>query len=135
MKNTSIIISLFYCSNAISPEDINLINKGLDDVKIKSISLPCSGKVSLLYLLKAIETDSDGLILVTCKLGECKYLQGNYRAHKRTKYVDDLLYETGLGRGYVKCISLEEDDKLTMLKSAINDLLKAIRFELKEVQE
>jgi coenzyme F420-reducing hydrogenase delta subunit len=135
MKNKSIIISLFYCSNAISPEDIHLINKGLDGVNIKSISLPCSGKVSLLYLLKAIETDSDGVILVTCKLGECKYLQGNYRAQKRIKYVDDLLNETGLGRGYIKCISLEEDDELTMLKSAINDLLETISIELKEVQE
>jgi coenzyme F420-reducing hydrogenase delta subunit len=133
MKNTSIIISLFYCANSISPEDIDLINDRPDGVKIKTISLPCSGKASLLYLLKAIETDSDGVILVTCKPGECKYLQGNYRAQKRIEYVDELLAETGLGRGYVKCVSLEEADKLPVLQSVINDLLKTIRLELKEV--
>jgi coenzyme F420-reducing hydrogenase delta subunit len=133
MKNASVIISLFYCANSISPEDIDLINDRLDGVKIKTISLPCSGKVSLLYLLKAIETDSDGVILVTCKPGECKYLQGNYRARKRIEYVNELLAETGLGRGYVKCVSLEEADKLPLLQSVINDLLKTIRPELKEV--
>jgi len=135
MKNQSVRISLFYCSNALSPEDINSIGSRLDDVKIKSISLPCSGKVSLLYLLKAIETDSDGIILVTCKLGECKYLQGNYRARNRIECVDDLLFETGFGRGYVKFVSLEEADRFLTLQAAINDLLKTIRFELKEIQE
>lgn len=135
MKNPSVIISLFYCSNAISPEDINLLHTGADDVKIISINLPCSGKASLLYLLKAIETGSDGVILVTCKLGECKYLQGNYRAQKRIEYIDDLLNETGLTRGYVKYISPEEADKLPALQSAINELIKTIRFELKEVQK
>ena len=133
MKNQSVRISLFYCSNALSPNDINSISSGLDDVKIKSISLPCSGKASLLYLLKAIETDSDAVILVTCKLGECKYMQGNYRAQNRIEYVDDLLSETGFGRGYVKFVSLEEADKFLTLQTAINDLLKTIRFELKEV--
>jgi F420-non-reducing hydrogenase iron-sulfur subunit len=135
MKNPSVIISLFYCSNAISQEDINLLHFGADDVRIISISLPCSGKASLLYLLKAIETGSDGVILVTCKPGECKYLQGNYRAQKRIEYIDDLLNETGLGRGYVKYISLEEAEKLPALKSAINELINTIRFELKEVQK
>lgn len=133
MKNTSVTISLFYCANSISPDDIDLINDRLEGVKIKTISLPCSGKASLLYLLKAIETDSDGVILVTCKPGECKYLQGNYRAHKRIEYVDELLAETGLGKGYVRCVSLEEDDKLPVLQSAISDLLKTIRLELREV--
>ena len=135
MKNQSLRISLFYCSNALSPEDINSMSSRLEDVKIKSISLPCSGKASLLYLLKAIETDSDGIILVTCKLGECKYLQGNFRARNRIGYVDDLLSETGFGRGYARFISLEEADKLQTLQTAINDLLKTIRLELKEVQK
>lgn len=135
MKNPSVIISLFYCSNAISTEDINSQHTGADDVKIISISLPCSGKASLLYLLKAIETGSDGVILVTCKLGECKYLQGNYRAQKRIEYIDELLNETGLGRKYVKYISPEEADKLPALQSAINELIKTIRFDLKEVQK
>ena len=133
MKNQSAIISLFYCSNALSKEDISSISSRLDGAIIKSISLPCSGKASLLYLLKAIETDSDGIILVTCKLGECKYMQGNYRAQNRIEYVDDLLSETGFGRGYVKFVSLEEADKFLTLQTAINDLLKTIRFELKEV--
>ena len=134
MKNTSVTISLFYCSNSISAEDIHSINIGLDDVKIKFISLPCSGKASLLYLLKAIETDSDGVILVTCKPGECKYLQGNYRAQKRIECVDDLLSETGLGSGYVKCISLEEADMILTLQTTINDLSTNIRLETKEIQ-
>ena len=135
MKNQDTEISLFYCSNALSIEEIAAINHRLEDIKLILISLPCSGKVSLLYLLKSIETGSNGVILATCKFGECKYLQGNYRAEKRVEYVDELLAETGFKKGRVKFINLKEESKVDTMVKEINNLAKALRFELNEVQD
>ncbi len=135
MKNQDTRISLFYCSNSLSEEEITSINDRLEDVKLSLVSLPCSGKVNLLYLLKAIETGSVGVILATCKFGECKYLQGNYRAQKRVESVDELLSETGFKRGRVKFINLGEESKVDTMLKTIYDLAKALRVELNEVQE
>jgi coenzyme F420-reducing hydrogenase delta subunit len=133
MKKQYIRISLFYCSNSLQMEEIDHISERNKEIQIKSISLPCLGKVNLLYLLKAIETGSDGIVLVSCKLGECCYLQGNFRAQKRVGYVDDLLSETGFGKGRVKFVSIEKDNKMELLQSAMNDLAQTLKVELREV--
>jgi coenzyme F420-reducing hydrogenase delta subunit len=135
MKNQSARISLFYCSNSLSSEEVESLNSRLNDVNLNSMSLPCSGKVNLLYLLKAIETGSDGVLLVSCKIGECKYLQGNLRARKRIETVNDLLSETGFGSDRVKFVSLEDDNKTDTMLSAIRKLAETIGAEIQEIQK
>lgn len=126
MNNQLINISLFYCSNSLSPEEVHSCAYKVEDVQINAISLPCSGRVNLLYLLKAIETGADGVILMTCPLGECTYVQGNLRAQKRTEAVDNLLEETGFGSGCIKCVPLQEGNKM---ESVINEI-KALKMHL-----
>ena len=72
----------------------------------KIISLPCSGKADLLYLLKAFETGADGLALVTCCKNECHYLEGNLRAPKRVEQVNALLEEAGMGDNRVTVLPM-----------------------------
>jgi coenzyme F420-reducing hydrogenase delta subunit len=135
MMNRIINISLFYCSNSYSAEAINLCASKIEYVQLNAISLPCSGRASLLYLLKAIETGSDGVILLTCAIGKCKYIQGNLRAQKRIEAVDNLLDETGFGRGCIKCVTLQDGDKTETLVNEISILsnhLKATPQLIKE---
>jgi coenzyme F420-reducing hydrogenase delta subunit len=132
MKNQSIKISLFYCSNSLQEEELNILNSKIKNIKINSISLPCSGKVNIPYLLKAVETGADGVLLVSCKLGNCRYLQGNYRAQKRIDYVDDLLCETGFSRGHVMFVSLEDTHKIDTILSAIHKMIETFNVELQE---
>jgi coenzyme F420-reducing hydrogenase delta subunit len=135
MNNREIKISLFYCSNSFSTEEINECSSRIEDVQLNAISLPCSGRINLLYILKAIETVSDGVILLTCKIGECKYLQGNLRAQKRIEAVDDLLDETGIGRGCVKCVCLEEGHKIETLVNEINKFCKHLQTKTQSIKE
>jgi coenzyme F420-reducing hydrogenase delta subunit len=72
----------------------------------KIISLPCSGKADLLYLLKAFETGADGLALVTCSKNECHYLEGNLRAPKRVEQANALLEEAGMGDNRVTVLPM-----------------------------
>ena len=132
MKNQDVRISIFYCSNTLQQNELDFLCSTAEGVKINSVSLPCSGKVNLLYLLKSIEMGSDGVLLVTCKLGECKYLQGNFRAQKRVAYVDKLLVEIGFEERHVRFVSLEADNNKDMLLSAINELAETLRLELQE---
>jgi F420-non-reducing hydrogenase iron-sulfur subunit len=97
-------IDLFYCSNSIDPGQIE---RSVTGYELKAIPLPCSGKVDLLYLTKAFETGADGVALITCRPGECKYLEGNLRARKRVEAVDSLLDEIGVGKGRMTIIQLD----------------------------
>ncbi len=74
---------------------------GLDELdrvdELTVIPVPCSGKIDIRYLVKAFETGADGVAIVTCQDGECRYLEGNLRARKRGEAVAALLDEAGLG--------------------------------------
>ena len=63
------------------------------------LGLPCSGKMTIPYLLKAFEKGADGVVICACPEAECKQLEGNLRASKRAEAVDALIEEIGLGQG------------------------------------
>jgi coenzyme F420-reducing hydrogenase delta subunit len=96
-KHKTLILYIFHCSNCLDGDELSrLFGEGEGD-EHKIISLPCSGKADLLYILKAFETGADGLALVTCSINECHYLEGNLRATKRAEQANALLEEAGMG--------------------------------------
>ena len=76
--------------------------------EIKIVSLPCSGKLDILYLTKAFDTGADGAAIMMCKEGECRYMEGNLRARRRAEAIDELLEEAGLGKGRIKVIQMDD---------------------------
>jgi F420-non-reducing hydrogenase iron-sulfur subunit len=108
MNTFSLKIILFFCSNSINPDEIIKASTKDKDIEIRVISLPCSGKVDLLYLLKAIETGADGVFLITCMEGNCQNLEGNLRAKKRADAVNSILEEAGLGKERIIVIPAPE---------------------------
>ena len=63
---------------------------------VKIINVPCTGRVDILHLLKAIEDGADGVYVAGCLEGDCHYLTGNLKAKKRVGYVKKLVGELGL---------------------------------------
>ncbi|MFA5066151.1 MAG: hydrogenase iron-sulfur subunit [Dehalococcoidia bacterium] len=100
-------IDLFCCSSSLDPAELSEGN-GAQGIDLRVIPLPCSGKADILYLTKSFETGADGVAVVTCKKGDCRYIEGNLRAQKRVEAVDALLEEIGLGRGRMVMIQLGE---------------------------
>ena len=125
MSNKVARIHLFCCSSSMDTDELvrrcNETGNGL-----KTIPLPCSGKVDTLYLTKAFETGADGVAVVTCKQGECKYLEGNLRAKKRVGAVDSLMEEIGLGPGRMAVIQLG-DGGIDQVIRAVDDFRKSVK--------
>ena len=119
MNNRPLEIYIFHCSNSLDTEALrrSFTQSGMGD-QLKTISLPCSGKLELIYLLKAFESGADGVVLITCKHGECRYLEGNLRAEKRVGAIRTLLEEIGLDKGRMKLIQKEDGG----VQSVMNDL-------------
>jgi len=63
---------------------------------IRMIKLPCTGKLEVIHLLRAIEAGADGVYAAGCMEGECHYLTGNLWARKRVNHVKGLLAELGI---------------------------------------
>jgi coenzyme F420-reducing hydrogenase delta subunit len=103
MRNSQLKIYLFYCSNSFDPAEL-LSAYGENSDELKTFPLPCSGKIDIRYLAKAFETGADGAAILTCKVGDCRYLEGNLRARKRAEAIDLLLEETGMGQGRITVI-------------------------------
>ena len=115
-------IYIFYCSNCVDANTLrqHLRIDGSDE--IMTVSLPCSGKVNLLYLLKAFEKDADGLLLITCGQNQCHFLEGNLRAKKRAEAVDTMLQEIGLGKGRIK--DVQNNDSVETIMPELEQLKK-----------
>jgi coenzyme F420-reducing hydrogenase delta subunit len=64
---------------------------------IKILKIPCTGKVDILYLLRAFEDGADGVIVAGCEEGTCHFINGNIKAKKKVKYTKKILDEIGLG--------------------------------------
>jgi coenzyme F420-reducing hydrogenase delta subunit len=107
MKDRALKIYVFCCATSYDQAQLvrNYSQRGNE---IKVISLPCSGRLDILYLIKAFETGADGVAVMMCKEGECRYLEGNMRARKRAEAVEGLLKETGLGEGRVAVIQMDD---------------------------
>jgi coenzyme F420-reducing hydrogenase delta subunit len=90
---------VFHCSNHLDADQFAGCCRALAGDTIKTLSLPCSGKVDLPYLIKAFETGADGVAIVTCKKNECRHFEGALRANKRAQAVESLLEEIGMGAG------------------------------------
>lgn len=127
MKRKPYKIVLFYCANSVDTDAVRQRSNQTGDDEISAVSLPCSGKINLLYLMKAFENGADGVILITCNWGACRFLEGNLRAHKRAEAVDAMLDEIGLGRGRMQVVEAKEDGgpepvlaALTLLKETLS---------------
>jgi F420-non-reducing hydrogenase iron-sulfur subunit len=104
-ENRTLKIYVFYCLSHLEASGTGLL-EGI--VGLKLIPVPCAGKIDIRYLVKAFETGADGVALVSCPEGDCRYLEGNRRARKRMEAVEALLVEAGLGKGRLRVIQLDE---------------------------
>ena len=103
MKRSKIELAIFYCHNQ-TPTIKELLGKlnGSGMMNSRKVALPCSGKMEVSYLLKALESGADGVAIVGCPEGECDYLTGSTRAKGRVRYVRKILGEIGLGEDRVR---------------------------------
>ena len=108
-SNRHLKICVFYCSNNLDAGRLAGLGGSVGGATIKTIGLPCSGKVDVPYLLKALETGEDGVAIVACKKNECRHFEGSLRAHKRAEAVESLLEEIGFGGGRMTVIECAPD--------------------------
>jgi F420-non-reducing hydrogenase iron-sulfur subunit len=95
---------------------------------VKIIQVPCSGRVDIIHLLRAIEDGADGVYVAGCLEGECHYLTGNLKAKKRVQYVKKTLEEIGLEPERVEMFNLSagEGPRFTEIAKEMVERIKKL---------
>ncbi|MBT8340596.1 MAG: hydrogenase iron-sulfur subunit [Desulfatitalea sp.] len=73
---------------------------------VKVIQVPCTGRVDMIHLLKAIEEGADGVYVAGCLEGECHFLEGNLKTRKKVEAVRKALAQIGMEPDRVQMFNL-----------------------------
>ncbi len=80
---------------------------------IRVIRVMCSGAVDSVYVNRALIEGADAILIGGCHLGDCHYLNGNYKARRKMVLLKNILETLGMEpeRIWVKWISASEGQK------------------------
>ena len=85
---------------------------------VKLVSVPCTGKVDLIHIMRSFEKGADGVYVLGCLEGECRYENGNLRARKRVEKAKDILERIGIGGDRVAMYNLSSAEAPQFVKFA-----------------
>jgi len=93
---------------------------------IRLIRMMCSGRLDPTFVLRALSSGADGVMITGCHPGECHYIEQNYKALRRFLLLRRVLEGMGIEPQRVKLVwaSAAEGVKLT---SDINTFVEEIR--------
>lgn len=88
---------------------------------VEIVKYPCTGRVSIVHILKAFEVGADAVLVGGCEVGSCHFVEGNLRATERVAYAKKLLAETGLGGDRLEMFYISASDSHGFV-SAVNEM-------------
>lgn len=63
---------------------------------VRIVRLPCTGRISPMFILKALQKGADSVLVSGCHPGDCHFTAGNYHARRRWTVFRALLSFTGI---------------------------------------
>jgi len=85
---------------------------------IRSVLVPCTGRVSPLHLLSALSEGADGVYIAGCLEGQCHYREGNFHALDRIEFAQNLLESVGVERERVRMFTMSAADSPKFVAAA-----------------
>lgn len=95
---------------------------------VRILRVPCSGRVDPLFILKALRSGLDGILVSGCHPGDCHYTAGNYNARRKFVVLSRLLEYVGIDprRVQFSWVSASEGDKFARVVTGIVADVKAL---------
>lgn len=95
---------------------------------IRPIRTMCSGSVDAVYILRALLSGADGVIVGGCPPGDCHYVSGNFRARRRIAVLKTILDTLGLenDRVWLRWISAAEGQKFAATMREFTEKIKEL---------
>ncbi len=91
--------------------------------EVKMVRIPCTGRISKALLFRAFEMGADGVAIVGCRSGACRYGSGTQAAENNTEDTRKILSLLGLGQERMRLATFLPDE---------SDALKEFLFDFSE---
>ncbi|MCL5038127.1 MAG: hydrogenase iron-sulfur subunit [Chloroflexi bacterium] len=119
-------ITLFCCESCGFPAAERAVKQGYSlSPECRLIKIPCTGKLDVLYILKAFEAGSDGVAIAGCPEDACRYETGSLRAKNKFDKTRAILEKIGIEPERIKRwqVSSSMGEKFSRLLSAMEEEL------------
>ena len=92
------------------------------------IKVPCTGRVDPTFVLKAFADGADAVFISGCHLGDCHYIEGNYKTMRRYEILKETIKQFGIDerRFQLTWISASEAQKLKEFLTNITSSIKEL---------
>jgi F420-non-reducing hydrogenase iron-sulfur subunit len=93
---------------------------------VRVIRVMCSARVDPTFVLKALATGADGVLICGCHPGDCHYVEGNYKALRRHAALRRVLRAHGIAdeRVRLEWVSASEGARFAEI---VNDMTEKLR--------
>jgi len=120
-------IVAFFCNwCTYTAADLAGVSRMRHAPNVRIIRVMCSGRVDPQFILDAFAKGADGVLIGGCHIGDCHYVEGNYKTIRRVQMLRRVLHDMGIedDRFRLEWISASEGEKV---KLVINDMVTRIR--------
>jgi len=93
---------------------------------IKIIRVMCSGRVDPEMILEAFANGADGVLVTGCRIGDCHYIQGNYKTLRRILLLKRLLPQLGIEPERLRLEWISAADAIKFVRVA-NEMTETVR--------
>ena len=93
---------------------------------LRLVRVMCTGMVDPKYIVKSLLSGADGVLVSGCHPGDCHYINGNYKARRRVKLLNEILPQFGIERERVKLtwVGASEGNEFA---ATVNNFINEIR--------
>ncbi len=93
---------------------------------MRVIRVMCSGRVDPQFVLKALRSGADGVLIAGCHPGECHYVEGNIKALRRFRLLKRMLRQLGVEEERVQLVWASASEGIILAK-AVDRMTEEVR--------
>ncbi len=88
----------------------------------------CSGRIDPAFVIKALGSGADGVLIAGCHPGDCHYISGNCKTMRRYPLLNNMLEQFGIEKERVRLewISASESEKFAQVVKELTDEIKKL---------
>jgi F420-non-reducing hydrogenase iron-sulfur subunit len=92
------------------------------------IRVMCSGRIDPQFVVEAFRDGADGVLVAGCHLGDCHYIEGNYKALRRMTLLRKMLEDLGIEKERLRLewISASEAVKFVQVAREMVEQIKPL---------
>jgi len=121
---------LAFCCNwcSYAGADLAGVSRFQYPPNIRIIRVMCSGRVEPEFVVKALSSGADGVLVLGCHIGDCHYMYGNHRTKKRMAILERILGYLGIDprRMRLEWVSAAEGARFAEVVTEFTEQIKSL---------